>query len=108
MKITAVKCILLSAPYATPGDAERTIHLQTGHLAGVGFDVFTEEPLPPYSPLWAMNNVIITPHVGGRSIREFDRLCDLFIINLERFMLGKPLLNQVIPELSITQRIHYV
>jgi phosphoglycerate dehydrogenase-like enzyme len=83
-------------------------NLQTGHLAGAGLDVFSQEPLLPESPLWSMNNVIITPHVGGRSVREFDRLCDLFVANLERFLLGKPLLNQVIPELSITQRIHHV
>jgi phosphoglycerate dehydrogenase-like enzyme len=49
-----------------------------------------------------MDNVIITPHVAGRSFREFDRLCDLFIANLECFLLGKPLLNQVIPALSNT------
>jgi len=74
-------------------------YLQKGHLAGAGLDVFTEEPLPPDSPLWTMANVIITPHVAGRSIREFDRLNDLFVANLERFLSDKPLLNQVIPPL---------
>ena len=76
--------------------------LQIGHLAGAGLDVFSEEPLPLDSPLWTIDNVIITPHVAGRSFREFDRLCDLFIANLERFLLDKPLLNQVIPALSNT------
>jgi L-alanine-DL-glutamate epimerase-like enolase superfamily enzyme len=43
MKITAVKCILLSAPYATPGDAERTIHLQTGYRPATFIKVETDE-----------------------------------------------------------------
>jgi D-2-hydroxyacid dehydrogenase (NADP+) len=77
-------------------------YLRKGHLAGAGLDVFYQEPLLPENPLWSVNNVIITPHVGGRSIKEFDRLCDLFIANLERFFLGAPLLNQVIPALSNT------
>jgi D-2-hydroxyacid dehydrogenase (NADP+) len=77
-------------------------YLRNGHLAGAGLDVFSQEPLLSESPLWSMNNVIITPHVGGRSIKEFDRLCGLFIANLERFFLGAPLLNQVITAPSNT------
>jgi phosphoglycerate dehydrogenase-like enzyme len=72
-------------------------HLQTGHLGGAGLDVFTREPLPQNSPLWTMDNVIVTPHVAGRSFKEFDRMCDLFTANLERFFQDRPLLNQVIP-----------
>jgi phosphoglycerate dehydrogenase-like enzyme len=77
-------------------------HLQMGHLAGAGLDVFTEEPLPPDNLLWEIDNVIITPHVAGRSYKEFDRMCELFITNLEHFLLNKPLLNQVIPALPNT------
>jgi len=57
--------------------------------------VFAEEPLPAESPLWNFENVIITPHVAGHSIREADRLCDLFIRNLESFRHGRPLLNVI-------------
>lgn len=70
-------------------------HLRSGHLRGAGLDVFSEEPLPAGSPLWDMENVIVTPHTAGHSIREADRLCDLFLTNLARFRQGTPLINVV-------------
>jgi D-isomer specific 2-hydroxyacid dehydrogenase, NAD binding domain len=70
--------------------------LQDGHLAGAGLDVFTAEPLPPQSPPWDMENVIITPHASGRSVKEHDRMCDLICDNLRRFFTAQPLIN-IIP-----------
>lgn len=70
--------------------------LQSGHLAGAGLDVFQQEPLPASSPFWQMNNVIITPHVAGRSVREFDRMCDLFVSNLAAYRQGERLRNAVL------------
>jgi len=69
--------------------------LQSGHLGGAGLDVVEREPLPKVSPLWAMPNVIITPHCGGLSAKLNDRLCDLFIENFRRLKGGEPLLNVV-------------
>lgn len=70
-------------------------HLRSGQLAGAGLDVFEQEPLPAESPLWAMDNVIVTPHVAGRSAREYDRHCDLLVENLRRFRAGEALQNVV-------------
>jgi len=42
-------------------------HLRSGKIAGAALDVFSAQPPPPDSPLWKMENVIITPNVGGRS-----------------------------------------
>lgn len=64
------------------------VALKSGHLAGAGLDVFANEPLLEDSPLWDMHNVIITPHVGGRSAKEYDRMCDLFIHNLTAYRDG--------------------
>lgn len=69
--------------------------LRSGRLAGCGLDVFEEEPLSPESPLWSLPNVIITPHVAGASPRESDRLADLFMENLTRWVADRPLLNVV-------------
>lgn len=70
--------------------------LASGQLAGAGLDVFEAEPLADASPLWAMDNVIITPHIGGRSAREFDRLADLLCENLRSYHAGEPLRNQIV------------
>jgi phosphoglycerate dehydrogenase-like enzyme len=49
--------------------------LKNGPLAGAGLDVFTEEPLPPTSPLWEQANVLLTPHSSAIS----QEYIDLFI-----------------------------
>ena len=69
--------------------------LQSGQLAGAGLDVTEIEPLPPESPLWAMPNVIITPHVGAQAQRRVDDTTDLICENLRRYFSGRKLLNRV-------------
>lgn len=69
--------------------------LREGRLAGAGLDVFEEEPLPAASPLWSMENVIITPHVAGLTPHYHERIMDLFAQNLRRYLASEPLLNQV-------------
>jgi phosphoglycerate dehydrogenase-like enzyme len=69
--------------------------LREGSVAGAALDVFEEEPLPNDSPLWKMDNVIISPHVAGFTPHYDDRATALFAENLRRYLAGKPLLNQV-------------
>ena len=69
--------------------------LEDGEIAGAGLDVFEQEPLPADSPLWDMENVIITTHAGGSSSYRQRRLADFFCQNLDRYLAGKPLLNEV-------------
>jgi phosphoglycerate dehydrogenase-like enzyme len=69
--------------------------LRQGQIAGAGLDVFEEEPLPADSPLWQMENVIISPHVSGFTPRYDDRASDVFAENLRRYLVGEPLLNLV-------------
>lgn len=69
--------------------------LQEGWIAGAGLDVFAREPLPVSSPLWEMDNVILTPHIAGFTPHYDDRAADVFAENLRRYLDGHPLLNQV-------------
>ena len=70
--------------------------LNNGQLAGAGIDVAVEEPLPQNSPLWELENVILTPHTGGET-REFEaNVIDMLMTNLERLWRGEPeLVNQL-------------
>jgi len=64
-------------------------------LAGAGVDVTDPEPLPKGHPLWKFNNVVITPHIAGRSDRDNERMVGTIKENIKRFVDGKPLLNVV-------------
>jgi phosphoglycerate dehydrogenase-like enzyme len=69
--------------------------LQEGWIAGAGLDVFAQEPLPADSPLWRIENAILTPHIAGLTPHYNNRAEDLFAQNLRRYLSGEPLLNQV-------------
>lgn len=69
--------------------------LQEGWIAGAGLDVFEEEPLPEDSPLWDMDDVIITSHYAGLTPRYHERAFSIFLDNLRRYQAGEPLRNVV-------------
>ncbi len=69
--------------------------LSEGWIAGAGLDVFAQEPLPPESALWKLENVILSPHVSAATPHYDDRAVDLFTENLRRYLRGDPLLNLV-------------
>ena len=58
-------------------------------IAGAALDVTVEEPLAKDSPLWAMPNVIVTPHSAGETVRYEDRVIDLLIENVARLQRGE-------------------
>lgn len=74
--------------------------LQSDRLAGAALDVFEQEPLPTDSPLWGMENVIISPHIAGLTSRYFEVVFDIFSTNLQRFLADEPLINQVLPKVG--------
>lgn len=65
--------------------------LSGGVIAGAGLDVFEQEPLPATSPLWDMENVIITPHHSGLSHRYMDRAITLLCENIKCYIAGESL-----------------
>ncbi|MNW36255.1 Glyoxylate/hydroxypyruvate reductase B [compost metagenome] len=70
------------------------VALQKGEIAAVGLDVFETDQLPPDSPLWLMENVIITPYNAGLSNQHDQRVVNIFNQNLESYILtGNPRMN---------------
>ncbi|HEX2185837.1 MAG TPA: D-2-hydroxyacid dehydrogenase [Chloroflexota bacterium] len=69
--------------------------LRQGHPAGAFLDVFDEEPLPPHSPFWELENVVVTSHTSGNSVHYTERSVAIFCENLRRFRAGEPLRNVV-------------
>ncbi|MHB0878485.1 MAG: D-2-hydroxyacid dehydrogenase [Anaerolineae bacterium] len=69
--------------------------LREGWIAGAGVDVFEVEPLPADSPLWDLENAIVTPHIAGDSPNYWKRLMLLLAENVRRDIAGEPLLNVV-------------
>ena len=69
--------------------------LAEGWIAGAGLDVFEEEPLPPDSPLWDLENLLMSPHVAGFTPRYDERATALFAQNLARYLSGQVHINRV-------------
>jgi phosphoglycerate dehydrogenase-like enzyme len=62
-------------------------------IAAAGIDCTVEEPLPAHSPLWALDNALITPHTAGETRRYEDNVIDLLLENVERIWRGETLLR---------------
>ena len=68
--------------------------LQNGTILGAGLDVFTDEPKVP-DALLALDNVVLTPHIGGLTRRVFKGMGELIIENLRRTFAGEDLVGRL-------------
>jgi len=71
--------------------------LREGWIAGAALDTHFAYPLPADHPLWRFPNAILTPHISGadKSPNFPDRIADLFIQNVNRYLERRPLLNEI-------------
>jgi phosphoglycerate dehydrogenase-like enzyme len=69
--------------------------LRSQRIGGAALDVFEKEPLPADSPLWALEDLLITPHSAGLTERLWDRHYALIRENLRRYLAGEPLVAVV-------------
>jgi D-2-hydroxyacid dehydrogenase (NADP+) len=93
MKPTAIVINIGRGPLVDEGALIKA--LIEKRIGGAGLDVTEKEPLPSSSPLWDLDNVILSPHVSGGMEDYMLRAAQLFADNLQRYMAGKKLLNQV-------------
>ncbi len=79
-------------------DEGALIHaLQSGVIAGAGIDTTVEEPLDTASPLWDMDNIILTPHTAGETRAYEENVVDILLENLDRLWRGETeLYNQIV------------
>ncbi|MBM3573327.1 MAG: D-2-hydroxyacid dehydrogenase [Alphaproteobacteria bacterium] len=71
--------------------------LTARRIGGAVLDVVATEPLPRASPLWRLDNVVVTPHISGEIPDFYDQAIDIFCANLRRFCAGRDLTNVVDP-----------
>ncbi|MFS0898959.1 D-2-hydroxyacid dehydrogenase [Mycolicibacterium litorale] len=67
--------------------------LRAGQLGGAVLDVTETEPLPAESPLWTLDNVILSPHGAANVPSENAAIVEIFVDNLRRYLDGRPLRN---------------
>jgi phosphoglycerate dehydrogenase-like enzyme len=88
-------CLINVSRGALVDEAALADALRRRQIGGAALDVFEEEPLPPESPLWDLDNVLITPHSAALTDKLWDRHFALIAENLRRFTAGSPLVNVV-------------
>lgn len=72
-------------------EEDLVLALKNGDIRGAALDVTPREPLPPDSPLWELENVVMTPHTAGASQFRAQRNLDRFLSNLQRYLSKEPL-----------------
>ena len=71
-------------------ELELVAALKDGSIAGAALDVHEVEPLPVDSPLFSLDNVILTPHIGWQRLETRQRLMDTVAENCSAFLAGSP------------------
>jgi phosphoglycerate dehydrogenase-like enzyme len=88
-------CLINVGRGALVDEVALTKALQAKQITGAALDVFEEEPLPQDSPLWALENLLITPHCAGFIENLWERHVEEISANLRRYLAGQPLVGLV-------------
>ena len=82
--INAAREVIVDYPSLVDG-------IKSGRIAAAALDVFEKEPLKRWSPLWKLENVLITPHIGALTKSYKTKVSGLVCDNIDRFRSGQPL-----------------
>jgi phosphoglycerate dehydrogenase-like enzyme len=90
-------CILNPARGPLINEAALLQALREGWIAGAALDTHYYYPMPADHPLWRFPNVIMTPHISGSDLSPYflDRIWEIFTHNVDSFLAGKPLWNEL-------------
>jgi phosphoglycerate dehydrogenase-like enzyme len=88
-------CLINVSRGALVDEAALAQALREKKIGGAALDVFAQEPLPPDSPLWDLENLLITPHTAALTEKLWERHYKLFSENLRRYIAHQPLLAVV-------------
>jgi len=94
MKETA--CFINMGRGATVNEADLIDALRNGTIRALVSDVFAVEPLPPDSPLWTLENAVLTPHICGVSPKDMERGIKIILHNLEIYLAGSGTMESVV------------
>ena len=81
--------IINTAAYSVIEEAALLEKLKSGHIAGVALDVHRTHPITPSSPLLKLENVILTPHIGGATDGTVDRQSWMMVEEIRRYLQGR-------------------
>jgi len=90
--------LINTGSYRAVDEAALVDALQQGRLAGAAFDVFETHPIMPDSPLLRLDNVVLTPHVGGATLETVARHSQMMVEDIGRFLQGLRPRHLVNPE----------
>lgn len=85
--------LFINAARGPVADEEALLKALQERKIEAALDVFVQEPLPEDSPFWTLDNVFITPHIGGRTIQASERMWDVFTENLAKYPDQKAMIN---------------
>jgi len=96
MKPTA--CLVNTAGWEIVDEKALLGALEQRHIAGAAFDVYETHPVPLHSPFLKLDNVVLTPHIGGATDGTIKRYSEIMTRDIERFTEGKRPQNLVNPQ----------
>ncbi len=80
--------IINTAAYPVIDEVALVESLESGHIAGAALDVYQAHPVPPTNPLLKLDNVILTPHIGGATEGTVERQSWMMVEDIQRFLQG--------------------